>query len=64
MHTLFQNLQKREKLHMYKFGRNKHDHSEKKYGPPLWLCTIENKDFIILVFASFPWHSRKITDGC
>ena len=28
---------------MYKFGRNKLDHSEKKYGLPLWLCTIENK---------------------
>jgi hypothetical protein len=45
---------------MSKFGRNKLDHSEKKYGLPLWLCTIENKDFIILVFASFPWHSMKL----
>jgi hypothetical protein len=31
---------------MYKFGRNKFDHSEKKYGLPLWLCTIENTDLI------------------
>jgi methyl coenzyme M reductase subunit C-like uncharacterized protein (methanogenesis marker protein 7) len=38
---------------MYKFGRNKLDHSEKKYELSLWLCTIENKDLIILVFASF-----------
>jgi hypothetical protein len=41
---------------MYKFGRNKLDHSEKKYGLPLWLCTIENNVLIILALASFPWH--------
>ena len=45
---------------MYKFGRNKFDHSEKKYGLPLWLCTIENTDLITLVFASFSWHSMKL----
>jgi hypothetical protein len=39
-------------------SRNKLDHLEKKYELPLWLCTIENKDLIILVFASFPWHSK------
>jgi hypothetical protein len=32
-------------------SRNKLDHSEKKYGLSIWLCTIENKDLIILVFA-------------
>jgi hypothetical protein len=32
---------------MYKFGRNKLDHSEKKYELSLWLCTIENKELII-----------------
>ena len=43
-------------------SRNKLDHSEKKYELPLWLwlCTIENKDLIILVFASFPWYSMKL----
>jgi hypothetical protein len=48
-------------------SRNKLDHSEKKYGLPLWLCTIENKDLIILVFSSFPWHSMKLykhSDSC
>ena len=34
-------------------SRNKLDHAEKKYGLPLSLCTIENKDLKILVFASF-----------
>jgi hypothetical protein len=41
-------------------SRNKLDHSEKKYGLPLWLCTTENKDLIILALASFPWHSMKL----
>jgi hypothetical protein len=38
-------------------SRNKLDHSKKNYKLLLWLCTIEHKDLIILVFASFPWHS-------
>jgi hypothetical protein len=45
---------------LYTVSRNKLDHSEKKYGLPLWLCIIENKDLIILVFVSFPWHSMKL----
>jgi hypothetical protein len=48
---------------MYKFGRNKLDHSEKKYGLPLWLCTIENKDLIILVFA-FQFDDMGYTCKC
>jgi hypothetical protein len=47
-------------MSLWQLFRNKLDHSEKKYELPLWWCTIKNKDLIILVFASFPWHIMKL----
>jgi hypothetical protein len=47
---------------MYKFGRNKLSFRKERWTSPMitGICTIENKDLIILVFVSFLGHSMML----